>query len=88
MTNSVATVIWGQLPIMTKMACGAREPIAISDHALSFKVGAKGERIVVRLDPSDTYTVQRLGRAAKVKEETSDVYAEDLSDIVYHMVNK
>lgn len=87
---SVADTIWGQIGMGTKMACGAREASATGPNGLRFKV-ARGSWITVTLDPSDTYTVRhcrRSGVVPKVIAEVDDIYAEQLSDVIYGMVNK
>lgn len=85
-------IIWTQITIGTKMACGARRPMCVNDNTLTFDVlsGAKNA-IVVTLDPSDTYTVQRTKRKkynVTVEEEMSDVYVDNLNEVIYRMCNK
>ena len=90
---SVADVIWSQISLNTKMACGARSPLG-DGNELSFVVlNGNSHRITVTLDPSDTYTVRRIKVSRKtmgftVVEEASDVYCDNLSEVVYGMVNK
>lgn len=88
-------ITWKQIPIMTKMACGAREAMTYDEgRNIRFKVGGKPMRYVeVELDASDTYTVRYLrikrGSYARiVLEEKTFVYADMLGEIIYHMVNK
>ncbi len=90
---TVANTIWRQIGIQTKMACGAREPMGDA-NSLTFRVTIKPNqrhKIVVTLDPSDTYTVKlysvRNGEV-KVVEEADDIYCEVLSEVIYRMCNK
>jgi len=94
---SVADVIWSQISLNTKMACGARSPLGSPlgvGNELSFVVlNGNSHRITVTLDPSDTYTVRHIKVSRKtlgftVVEEASDVYCDNLSEVVYGMVNK
>ena len=90
MTN--AQTIWQQITVWTKMACGARRAGCDNDNTLSFDVlTGSTNRIVVRLDPSDTYTVQRTKRKkynVMVVEEATDVYVDNLNEVIYKMCNK
>jgi hypothetical protein len=92
-TPSVPDVIWSQVSLATKMACGARSPLG-SGNTLTFVVlSGKQYRIEVTLDPSDTYTVRYIklssrGTGFHVLEEATDVYCDNLSEVIYHMVNK
>lgn len=92
-TTNTATTTWQQISNMTKMACGAREPVA-SGNTLRFKVGGRLRWVEVELTPADTYTCRlvtlRGGKYGErvVVEELSDVYADMLSEIVYRLVNK
>jgi hypothetical protein len=95
-TVSKGEVIWGQISTGTKMACGAREPVAGEEGYLHFRVTISRQafhKVVVRLDPSDTYTVQlvRIDRKTwqtRVEEEREGVYADMLSEVIYRMCNK
>ena len=85
-------IIWTQLTLGTKMACGARLPLA-GDDGIHFVVGrGNSTKIQIKLNRgTDTYEVRRWhirGANATVKEEQTDVYADRLNDVVYHMVNK
>jgi hypothetical protein len=88
----VLNTIWKQINIGTKLACGARNPTACSNGALQFQVERGGKYMFVELLPSDTYKVTlkrfRKGCDTKVLEEKEDVYCDQLSEIIYHMVNK
>lgn len=89
---NVGQVIWSQLTIGTKMACGARQPLA-GDDGLHFVVGrGTSTKIQIKINRgTDTYEVRRWfirGANATVKEEQTDVYADSLNDVVYRMVNK
>ena len=97
--TTVATTIWRQIPIMTKMACGLREATAVSVTELRAKCLRGRHYVFVNLDPSDTYTVRlvrikRNRRADKPLvemidvETVSDVYCDMLGDVVYGVCNK
>lgn len=85
-----------QIGIGNLMAVGAREWRFEGESALTFRVGSgRGhiKMIIVRLDPDDTYTVRYTETSARTyalvnSREISDVYAEQLGQIVYSMVNK
>ncbi len=89
-----ANVAWGQISVGVKMACGAREVVGGED-GLHFRVGStrKLQKIVIKLNGHDLYDVALVEikrpsyDVVTLKSET-DVYAEDLSEIVYSMVNK
>ena len=90
-----AQIIWKQIPTMTKMACGVREARQVEEgQALTFKVGGLPMRyITVRLDPTDTYTVEyfriKRGSMKRVElEKAEGVYADMLGEVLYHQVNK
>lgn len=91
-TMEVATTIWGQISQNTKWACGAQFPTG-SENSLTFTVRIKPgvrHKVEVVLDPSDTYTVrlhQIRGASSRVVEEHSDVYCDELSELVYRMCN-
>lgn len=93
MTTEQANVAWKQIPMMTKMACGAREA-RVSSGKLVFKVGGKPMRFVeVALNGSDLYDVTHVrykrGSYERVElESTSNVGCESLGETVYRMVNK
>lgn len=88
-----ARTAWAQIPTMTKMACGARHPIAATNH-LQMTVGKRGLRLFITLTPNDTYnvylvsTLGRTGDALKIKATVTDVYCDTLGEVVYHLVNK
>lgn len=66
---------------------GMKNPVALESGVMfNIGTGAKSgiNRVVVRLMPSDTYTVEfwKIGRSKAAKiEEHEDVYAEDLQAI-------
>ncbi len=91
-----AQIIWTQITIGTKMACGARnQRVGDTEDTLVFTVGrGNHRRIEITLDASDTYTV-RLVKISKtptfnrvIVEKESDVYVDNLNEIIYHMCNK
>lgn len=91
---TAAQIIWSQISIHTKMACGAREARASSENKLTFKVGGLPMRyITIALNSHDTYDVEyfrvKRGSYDRVSlEESTDVYAESLNETLYQMVNK
>jgi len=92
MEMNPANIAWRQIPVMTKMAVGAREASVSGEHGeiLTFKVGRALTWIrVVYVAGLDTYKVELVkGRSAKVVESHEDVYAENLSETIYHAVCK
>lgn len=84
---------WQQIPVMTKMACGAREA-RVSSGKLQFKVGGKPMRYIeVSLNGRDLYDivhfrVKRNDYSRVELEMANDVFAEDMGETIYHMVNK
>lgn len=80
-------ITWQQIPVMTKMAVGARNAVTYGEAGLQFKVGGRMRTIQVELDPTDTYTV-RLVRVTRnyervVMSEVSGVYVEQLAETIY-----
>lgn len=95
----VPKTIWGQIPTMTKMACGLRRPTAISETELRAKCLRGRHYIFVKLDPSDTYTVKLVRiknnrSAGKPPVELvevvsrSDVYNDMLGEMIYGMTHE
>lgn len=41
----------------------------------------RASRVVIRLDPSDTYTLTTHDRAGNTKEEYTDIYADQIQNI-------
>jgi hypothetical protein len=92
MTHEEANTAWKQIPIMTKMACGAREA-KVSDGKLVFKVGGKPMHFVEVALNLDLYDVTHFrikrGSHERVEMESAEgIYNDMLSEVVYHMVNK
>jgi hypothetical protein len=99
-SNHPGQIIWKQLSMHTKMACGAREAklcttrSSVGFDGIIFKVGSLPMRYVeVELDASDTYVVRalRFKRSTYEKitlEEHTGVYADMLNEVVYRAVNK
>lgn len=98
--HAVAKTILSQISLPTKMACGIREIKVIGiesghNRGVQFRVngGTKRQFIKVVLQPNDTYTVisYRLKRVTDEHIEIVDlydIYCDQLSEIIYHMVNK
>jgi len=90
---TVADIIWSQISLNTKMACGARSPVA-DGNTLTFGVlSGNSKWVTVTLTLADTYTVRfikasRKSTAFSVVEEATDVYCDALSEVIYGMVNK
>ena len=87
---TVANTITQQIGNRALTMLGAKDLMGDKD-SLTFRIGRNAQgvtHIKVRLDPSDTYTMQflRKGRAPryehKVVSEVDDVYAEDLRRII------
>ena len=73
------------------MACGARDAVLLENGVQFTVLRSKSTKIVVKLDPSDTYTVQfvRIRKfVSVVVEEKSDVYVDMLNEVIYRMCNK
>jgi hypothetical protein len=88
----IADTILAQLGGMgvLSMMLGAKQFVAL-ESGVQFRFAAKGLRgintCVVKLDPSDTYTVEFWSvRGAKSRKvgESSDVYADSLRDVFEH----
>jgi hypothetical protein len=94
MDTQQVNVTWKQISIGTKMACGAREAKVTSGGKLQFKVGGKPLRFIeVSLNGRDLYDivhfrVKRNDYSRVELESSSDVFAESMSEVIYHMVNK
>jgi len=93
-TMNAGQIIWSQITVGTKMACGARQAVAGED-GLHFVVGrSKLTKIVVKLDRAlDLYDVEfvRFNRRTyemKVVESANGVFVENLNETIYRMVNK
>lgn len=73
------------------MAVGAREIMRDGKDAIIMRVGhgRKHAKIVIKLDPSDTYSVRyvEIKGGQIVKDETVEmVYCDNLGDVVRGMV--
>lgn len=96
--RAIINTIWKQISVQTKMAVGARQVTVVGsddEYKISFKVHSKPYRFIeVEYDYSmDLYNVEyfRLKRNdfSRISlEKTEQVYADQLSEIIYHMVNK
>jgi hypothetical protein len=86
MTSQVAQILWSQLTLATKMACGMRQVVG-ARNGLTCKVG-RGQTLAIELDPDDTYTVRLYKGLAKLVEEHTGIYCDQLNEVVYHAVNK
>jgi hypothetical protein len=93
--QEVAKFIRQQIGIPTLMACGAREFKFLEDglQGITFKVGSGRKRLymIVFLTSNDDYSIE-LRRTCKngevIEEKAMGVYCDQLSQIIYHMVNK
>ena len=90
-----ADIAWSQISIQTKMACGARQASRSGDNTLNFRVHSKPYRFIkVEYNHgSDLYNVEyfRVKRGSYehiTLEALNDVYCDQLSELIYHMVNK
>jgi hypothetical protein len=97
--QNIGKTIRQQIGISTMMACGAREfkllGFGSDKQGLQFRVNTSAKRqfIKVILQPNDTYTViaYRLKRVTNEHidiEDYYDIYCDQLSEIIYKMVNK
>ncbi len=92
---NAANTAWKQIPVMTKMACGAREATTHGKNELTFKVGSKPMRYVrvTYLPGSDLYAVdhfrvKRNDYSQITLKKVAGIYADQLGETIYHMVNK
>jgi len=91
----VGRVIWSQISVACKMACGARKAV-VSEDSCWFQVGSSRplKKIVVKYEEgSDLYTVSLVKLVLKkgtseTLEEYEGVYCDQLSTTIYSMVNK
>lgn len=90
---SVGQIIWQQITVPTKMACGAKNAVA-SDKDLWFSVtikrGVSHKIGVIYNKGADDYTVKLVRiRGAKVTEEQvkPGVGVENLNDTIYRLCN-
>ncbi len=92
--RTAAQIIWSQISIRTKMACGAREAKTSTERKVTFKVGGLPMRYVsVEHNGRDTYDVEyfRLKRGSYDRVElegATDVYVDCLNETLCGMVNK
>ncbi len=85
-TADVANTIVSQLGQLTLRMLGAKDLVAI-ENGLQFGIrGSKvANKIVIKLDPSDTYTVQFWtvrGAKMAMRAEVSDVYVDSLHTMI------
>jgi hypothetical protein len=93
---TIGTTIWQQISTTTKMACGARQPVA-TRTGLMFRVTYRNtrtlNRIAINLNGMDLNDVQlvkinqQFGRTTTL-EAYKGVYCDDLSNLIHKMVNK
>jgi hypothetical protein len=86
MENNVAQIIAQQLGGKALFMLGAKDMVACPD-ALMFRIGRNAKsinKIVVRLDPSDTYTVEFWrGRSnLRMVSSFSDIYVDSLHGLI------
>ncbi len=91
--TTVANTIWQQISRSTKMACGARQPIASDDNTLTFHVTVKpGKAYYVRVRlVNDLYTVElitRRGVVTNIEKSVDGIYNDQLSEVIYDFCNK
>lgn len=99
-TKQIASTIYSQINLNTKLACGIRNLQCGKTHDnlpyLQMRVGDGRKWLYIRVCymPSDTYTVELCKVNGRPNfnviqlEEAEDVYCEQLSEVIYHMVNK
>ena len=81
---AIANEIRNQLGGMAFVMMGAKNLVGGNDF-LQFKIGSNEKNvrtIRIRLDPSDTYTVQFFNNRGNVLTECSDVYCDSLHNII------
>lgn len=92
-----ADVIWGQIPRPLKLALNLREPVGDNETGyLHFRIGPcrKGlGKVVIQLDPSDTYTVRLIRIDRKTWQvtmlyEIDDIYAEQLGEVLMSLAER
>ncbi len=92
--QEIAATIRKQIGMRTLMACGAREwQFPTNAKGIIFKVGNGRLRLHIKviLTSMDDYSVSliKLGRVdTKIVEHYDGIYCDQLSEIVYKMVNK
>lgn len=87
--TTVAATILRQLGGMQFVAITGAKDLLCTDNSLSMRVAGKGEygrvnKVVIRLDPSDTYTVQAYDVVRfhpKLRYETDDIYCDVLAEV-------
>lgn len=89
MDTTTGRTIYDQVSMSTKMAIGARNAV-VSDKHVQCDVLNGRHKLIVTLEPSDTYRVSlckwtRRGLTVTTLREVSDVYAENLSETVYRL---
>ncbi len=93
--------IWTQIEMGVKMSLGARQPVGSDDNKdcnayLHFTVGPcrKGlDKIVIRLNPLDTYDIELIRMKRKTYEQitlaiANNVYVENLNRVLLDMEAK
>ena len=89
--NEIAKTTWSQIPVMTKMACGMRNPTAIGSK-LTIKVGGRMRWVEITLTADDLYLVElvRITRDHRrvVVESHDGIFNDMLGDVLYRACNK
>jgi len=91
----VAKTIWSQISTSTKMACGARN-VTGYENGLVFQVGASRAHLKISVEYNyggDDYTVKLIKYnprtfESKELEVYEGIYNDNLSEVIYHAVNK
>lgn len=95
--QEINKIIRQQIGNITLMACGAREWRFLENgrSGTRFRVAASSKRqfIEIELMPNDTYEITsfRLKRVTDEKiiiEKHDDIYCDQLTEIIYRVVNK
>lgn len=97
-TMQIAKTIYSQIGLTTKLACGIRETYCGNTEGedypyLRMRVGNGSYRQFIKVIymQDDTYVVEllKMTKDGWVQlEEAEDVYCDQLSEVIYHMVNK
>jgi len=89
--QSIPSIIWSQISLATKMACGMRQPIADGNTLITQVLRAK-RKLRITLTGMDDYDIELItwdkDYNVKVIESHDGIYCDQLSEVIYHMCNK
>lgn len=99
MSNQVGNIIWQQIPVLTKFACGARNA-ATTENGLIFEAfnrrGGWMHKVAIDLNGRDLYDLSLLrigiapGNMGQVQEVAgeSDVYCDQLAQAILGLASR